>query len=346
MNGENLVSSAQSAKWAAIIEQQPHDFYHTLSYCLCAAEIEGGTPIAFSHKSASGSIFLPLILRDIAIDGRNCGRDAITPYGYPGPLVVAANTDVTIADVFPAFLRFCRELGLVSVFTRFHPLLTPETPAWEQWGRIVRHGDTVSINLTLGQEQLWRQIRNNHKRDIKSLKADGFEAVDDANWDLLDEFIIAYTETMRRVNASNFYFFPPSYYRKLRDLFRGNAHLIMIRKEQEIAAGGIFVRTGPLVQYHLGGTKLTFLNQAPSKLMFHHAMAYFANSGASVLHLGGGLGGQTDALFNFKLGFGTHTHPYYSLRTIVDQNSYDKLCTQTGLIAQSDGFFPTYRAPH
>ena len=326
-----------------------HDFYHLPAYVTrCAAE-DHGEALAMLIETAGGEVFVPFVLRDVVTRGMVAGRDAATPYGYPGPLVrcdTAVQPDTVIAAAAAAFAEVGRDINLISAFIRMHPLLTPASAEWTRWGTLVNEGETNAIDLTLHHADWWARVRKDHRYEIRKLQRQGFVVEDDHEWKYLDQFITAYVETMVRVSASKHYFFDPAYFRFLRDAFRENAKLLAVMRDGAFAAGAIFIQTGDVVQYHLSGTRSELLRAAPSKLYFPLAFDLFRERGARVLHLGGGVGARKDGLFAFKNGFATMKQPFYTLRTILDFKVYTGLCREPSVAEQpAAGFFPAYRAP-
>lgn len=67
----------------------------------------------------------------------------------------------------------------------------------------------------------------------------------------------------------------------------------------------------------------------------------------SFLHLGGGVGGQQDALYKFKKGFSADDYSFYTVRLITNNNIYRKLCSDLNFtdveIDDISNFFPLYR---
>src|SRR5215204_4411370 len=72
-----------------------------------------------------------------------------------------------------------------------------------------------------------------------------------------------------------------------------------------------------------------------------------AASGARVFHLGGGVGGREDSLFQYKAGFSDRRHEFTTWQWIVDEITYDRLCRerdgQAGSREVDSAYFPAYR---
>jgi len=239
-----------------------------------------------------------------------------------------------------------RGAGVVSAFVRLHPLLNPVPPTGI--GTLVRHGETVSIDLTLPTEELWAQTRLNHRRDITRAVRLGYVARMDEDWRHLESFKHLYRATMLSRSAAPFYFFEDAYFDGLRDALGENLHLCVVEKDGVIAAAGLFVETNGIVEYHLSGTGDAFRMVQPTKLMMHFVRGWAKDRGNQVLYLGGGVGGDCDSLLQFKIGFSPLRHPFATLRMVTDEREYGRLVAARDPQLDPDarsGFFPLYRPP-
>lgn len=346
-------------RWDALIAAIPHDFYHLPGYVSLCAQEERGTAQIISCGRDGAQCLLPVILRTLAApesEFTNDVRDATSPYGYPGPLTsFPAGWDEVrrvgfVRDAVTALKRSLRERGVVSAFVRLHPLLAVPLPALAEVGELVRHGDTVSVDLTADAGRIWCGLRGNHRTGItKSIRA-GHQAEIDVNWDHLDVFVAAYHETMDRVGAQRSYYFPRSYYPSLRRALGGRVHLGLSRIGGRVASAALFTEVGGIVQYHLGGTFDEFLRWYPHKLLFHHVMLWAKERGNHTFHLGGGVGGGEDSLFHFKAGFSPLRHAFHTWRLIGDEAAYaqavEEVQKRNGVEKrEATSFFPAYRTP-
>lgn len=334
--------AVDAPRWESFLRDTRHDFYHLPAYvALCAAQ-EQAEATALFVEDGERSMLVPLIFR--GIPGSD-GRDASSPYGYPGPLVSGTDDPAFLPEALIAGTAALRAQGIVSAFVRFHPLLNASLPAGI--GEIVHHGDTVSVDLTLPETTLWAQTRHNHRRDITNAVKSSLVARMDRGFELYGAFKRVYRETMDRHAASAYYLFDDAYFDGLRDALGEGLHLCVVEKGDSVAAAGLFVETDGIVQYHLGGTDEAFIGFEPSKLMLHFARDWAKERGNRHLHLGGGVGGATDSLLHFKAGFSPLRHPFYTLRMVIDEAEYRRLAKahEPSLDPEvSGGFFPRYRS--
>lgn len=338
------------SRWRAALTRLNHDIYHLPEYLEFSARHEGGRGVAF-YAEAQAEIFLaPLLIRPLPVEleAPDEWRDAMSPYGYPSPLTTATG-DANLLNRFWEALRLLgQDHQIVSAFFRFHPLLSAYAESLPAHDRLITHGQTVYIDLASSAEQLWQQTRENHRRSIRKLIQSGFRVEMD-NWQLFDRFVATYTATMRRVAASDYYFFSSDYFADIRTFLGKHLHLCaVLSPADEVAAAGLFAATNGFVQYYLGGTADDYLHLAPSKLMFDAVRGWARQNGYRAFHLGGGIGCRADSLFQFKAGFSPARAEFSTFRMILDERKYQLLVKRwQHRFGESDAddtdFFPLYR---
>lgn len=338
-----------SPRWADVLRSTAHDFYHLPAYAALSAKLDGGAPRALLVNDGARSLLVPFVTRPIP--GAAGAWDALTPYGYPGPLVTGADGGPEARDAFAssaleAAADVLRADGCVSLFARLHPLIgaTPR-PAN---GLLVQHGTTVYVDLRRSEAELWAETMSGHRSEINRAIKRGHRAYFDDGFVHADRFVDIYQATMSRVGAAAHYFFDRDYLVGLREALGERLRLAVVEIDGAIAAAGLFVETGEFVQYHLSGADAAFLRERPTKLMLHVVRGWAKERGARWLHLGGGVGGGEDSLFAFKAGFSKARRPFFTLRLVVDPTAYRALSRARHPDADDaalDGFFPLYRRP-
>ena len=346
----------RDARWEQFLAEIHHDFYHLPSYVSLAAKHESGSPIAFYAEDRDAMFLAPLLVKRIPayLSPPGSWFDATTPYGYPAPLLWPPGDDQALERFLQVFRETCAEHGIVTAFFRLHPLMTLPQSALVKQGALVRHGQTVYIDLSITHEDFWAQLDRTHRKDIRKLMKSGYEAhIDD--WNHYQDFIDIYRETMKRLSATEFYSFSKGYFNELRSVLGDNLHLCTILSpEQEVAAAGLFTTFNGIAQYHLSGTADKYIKESPSKMICEAIYAFSKNAGNKVFHLGGGLGGNNDSLFKFKAGFSSLLLDFYTYRMVLDEGKHAMLIKfwrqKYAPVADSafgPDFFPSYRQlPH
>lgn len=331
--------AVDAPEWTSLLDRTAHDFYHLPGYvALCAAQ-ERGRACALHVTDGRGELLLPLVIRDI----EGGGIDAISPYGYPGPIHTDSDPEF-LETALEAGREILEQEGLVSAFIRLHPLLNPTPP--NSWGTLVEHGSTVSIDLSLPSAEIWGQMRLNHRRDIVRATRLGFVARMDEGWEHLEGFQRLYRSTMERRGAAPFYLFDREYVTQLREALGDRLHLCVVEEAGAVRAAGLFAVTGSIVEYHLSGMDTASPQLQPVKLMLYYVAMWAKERGCEVLHLGGGVGGGQDPLLHFKQGFSPRRHSFRTLRLVINPATYRRLVHAAGHSPDAvdvDGFFPQYR---
>lgn len=262
----------------------------------------------------------------------------------------AANTPGFPELALKKFKRVLREKNVCAAFFRMHPILSHNFKEISPPDTCTAHGETISVDLTLSESQIWAHTRKGHQSTINKCKRLNFtgRVVDYRQY--MNEFIAIYEETMNRVKAKESYYFTRDYFEDLAKLGE-KIHLCLVDLDNEIASACLFFECCGIVQAHLGGTKNKFLNSSPFNLMLDYVRYWAKERGNEFLHLGGGVGGSTqDSLYIFKSGFSRQKHKFMTLRLIIDEQKYSYLVshrakvlnTQAEEIINSD-FFPAYR---
>ncbi|MEA3218844.1 MAG: hypothetical protein QOJ19_5000 [Acidimicrobiia bacterium] len=334
-----------SPEWRAALQRASYDIYQLPEYVTADALNGGGDPAAFHWREGDQEMLLPLVVREF-LDGK--AVDVSSSYGYASPIVSPGLDNAGWNKACAALLETLESLDVVSCFVRLHPLLAADVEAMERIGVIQYHGDTVNIDLCQSEEALWSLMRQNHRRDVTKAAKAGYDVFVDEDWSHMDEFIDMYYQTMRRVNAAAYYFFHPDYFERLRAELGGNVYLMFASKSGQLASGAIFTEAGGIAGYHLGATQDEHLTHAPAKLVMNYARQWAKARGNKCLHLGGGVGGSSEPLLRYKLGFSNDRRPFRTWRVVVDEARYRDLCALTHPEidpADRSSFFPLYRAP-
>jgi hypothetical protein len=350
-----LVSRDDPA-WPAALTRAHHDLYQLPAFADFAARWHAhGTPAAFIAEEEGRTFLVPLIVRPVPVelsDG-TAWVDATGPRGYPGPVVGFPTTDAdeTFVDrAITALLETLRAHGIVTAFIRCHPLLSPPLEILGRWGSVQEHGESVSIDLACSAEQVWNQMRDNHRRSISRARREGYRVRIDEGWGRLEEFVSLYASAMERLGAAGHWRLPSDYFVDLRAAVGPAIHLCVVEHDGEMAAGAILTEVDGIVEYHLSGTAPAHVEASPTKLLIEDASRWARERGNRVLHLAGSLR-HDDSLIHFKRGFSPLRHPVASWRLVADPAAYallvdrsERLRTQRP-VADDASFFPRYRQP-
>ncbi|MBD2184930.1 GNAT family N-acetyltransferase [Planktothrix sp. FACHB-1355] len=343
--------------WLETLAKLWHDIYHLPEYVYLESLRNKAAAEAILIFEDDKIFFLPYLWR--RCDGlfeSNLATaevfDVVSPYGYPGIVLseAAANDREFVKLAINELISAFRAKGFCSAFFRLNPILNGGLEEILSPDICQVSGETVAVNLTLSEAEIWQQTRPEHRTKINRLKRSGMTPKMVSFSEGIKEFISIYYETMDRVEATRTYYFDDRYFDNFSKLGE-KVHLCMMELEGKVTCSGIFTECCGIVQYHLGGTRNEFLKQAPTTLMFDYIRLWAKERGDRVFHLGGGVGGGKDSLYHFKAGFSKERRTFSTLRLITDEEKYLHLVNLRAKHLNvavenlvNSNFFPAYRA--
>lgn len=343
----SLILNPSDKLWHEIVNSLRVDFYHYPKYNLLESLRMNGKPEAFIFQEGEKIFFVPYILRKI---GNTNLYDVSSAYGYPQPIFSNAaveDTDFCQASVERWFYLMSKK-NVVSIFIRFHPLIKTKYSFWKGLGTLVKHGNTVYLDLNSEKKQIWQQTRKRFRSNVNRLKKNPTLSIV-SSWDYYLDFIDMYKSNMDEFKAGKEYYFSEQYFFTLRDILSDAISLYSVTKNGEPICAALFTECNGIVQYHLGCTNLKHKKESPSKLLFYHVTQKFKTNGNTFFHLGGGVGASNDTLYHFKSGFSKLRASYYTLRIIINPKQYVNLCKDrpntfvNDDVIDAEKYFPLYR---
>jgi len=334
----SILSLDQKEKWNAIVRSMnQYDFYHLAEY----HNLEhSGQSLLLHYSSKTTELALPVVLRQIE---RTDYQDITSVYGYAGPLSNRENPDVqTVKEFQKELLHFFDQYKIVSIFSRLHPLFYNQENILSGLGEIFNTNQTVGIDLSLPEYEQKKHYSHSVKNHISRLKRRNIIVKQAETREEIDVFIEIYKENMKRVNASEMYFFRNDYFYKFMEDLPSSLFLAYY-KEQAIS-GSLFTSCNGIVQPHLSATRDDYLQWSPLKLIWDCIRIEAIKKNEKWLHLGGGVGGADDSLFHFKTQFSNQRFIFKTWRYVHNEELYKQLISEKypDSIPQSS-FFPLYR---
>jgi hypothetical protein len=355
-----LITPGQPA-WDDRLAVARRDIYHLAGYHAYAEGSGEGDPKLICVNDRERGLAWPYLLRRVdAIEGL-AGTDATdvtSVYGYPGPIAWGCQPgDAFLTRAWQEILEVWRQQRVVSVFTRFHPLLgnaaivaelpPPADRAEMRWPHpLVPGSTTVSIDCRLDDDAARRGYAKVLRQEIDAARRAGLATEVDADWSEIETFTRLYGETMERSGAGAEYALGLSDVRRLRGALGGRLHLLVTRWKDDVAAACLFTELDGIVQAHLAGTNDDLRHLSPLKVLLDDARSWARGRGNHVLHLGGGRAGKEDSLFAFKARFSPARHAFHTGRWILEPRLYREfVATRYRSLGDCDEeYFPAYRA--
>jgi GNAT superfamily N-acetyltransferase len=208
---------------------------------------------------------------------------------------------------------------------------------------IREHGPTTAVDLSRFSGGRLEGMSKGRKADLTIARRELR-----LSWnaeEALERFRAIYDDTMRRVEAGEFYLFPADYYRTLASGLGDRLGTALALLDGEAVGGALFLADRRLAHYHLSGTTEAGRELTAGTLLVHAGAEWARDRGCELLHLGGGTSGA-DNLLAFKKSFGGDAYTYAFAILVADRERYDALVARRD---QEDepprpGFFPAYRA--
>ena len=343
MNNTNVFLVELDAEWDQEILNYQFDIYHLSGWVKASTIIDGGRAQGVIAKYNDKKFFLPIIIRDI--DAKYW--DAISPYGYGGPVLDDSLTDYEMNTLLEAIKVFLYRQGCVSLFTRLNPIVNKD---WSSnIGTLVTHGFTLISDLSKSEDEHWQETQNQHRRGIKKALSQNIVAeVESLDVQGIEIFLGIYRETMTKVGADDYYFFDENYFYHLADNLQDRLLLVTAYDNDKAIAASIYTacKESGIMQFYLGGTLNEYRKLQPSKLITHVAREWGRQNGYKVLHFGGGLSCNSDSLYEYKKGFSSQQLVFKTWRLITNVEKYVQLVNTDDELTENElqsDFFPLYR---
>jgi serine/alanine adding enzyme len=331
------ISEVAASEWDDLLARLGlDDVYLRRAYVESASLLGQGRAVFLHLAGAEWDVVFPCLVRDADRGYADVG----TPMGYGGPF--AAGAAPPAAAFFAAYDRWCRSNRVVATFARFHPVLANQRLAAGHW-HLEHIGHSVGWRLEgRDPDELLAGMDSHHRRVVRKARSAGVLVAAEIGSEELDGFVTLYRQTMRRRNASDFYYFPDEYWLQLADELADELVRFDAYSDDELAACILCLASPPLLHYHLGASSERGQSLGANHVLFYETAAWAAERGFTHFHLGGGVGGFEDSLYEFKRRF----DPGGSLPAVLGKKVHDPDAYRA--LSGSDeidfaGYFPAYR---
>lgn len=323
--------------WSMALSEFPEwDYVHTYDFHAISQSQGEGEPILFVVKNDVGEIVMcwPALKREIA-ETDLC--DLTSVYGYGGPLIIYDKWSLDYLDVL---FDVMRQMGVVSVFSRMHPLFDCDVAGLKQYTTKV---SDVPIIDTGVQRTTLATYRKGHRNDIKKLLKLGFHTEIDDDCRHLDEFIEIYYQSMKYLGARDYFFFSKDFFENLIVAMDFKLMLSFVRLGDEYVCATLNIITGKIMHAHLTGDLKEYRDLSPGKLDYALTHEWALNNGVKSIILGPGRSQENDTLLRFKQGFGRITQSLSIFKKIINEHAYKDICEKKNIDVDKTEFFPAYR---
>jgi hypothetical protein len=240
--------------------------------------------------------------------------DIQSPYGYGGA-ILTTDDPVFLQHAWLAYEIWCKDHNVLVEFIRFHPLL----PSNHYIGDVFLNRQTIYIEtqnddlFTCYETRVRTAIR---KAQRLGLSVEWTSAADDYNI-----FEKIYRDTMKRLQADEYYYFSTDYFNAAQNW--QDCRLALCKLDDEVLAASMFLESPYVMEYHLSCSTEQGRKFGASNLLVHEAANYAKFKGIPYVHLGGGTDNRSDnPLLFFKAGFSSHSAQSNLGRKIFFPNEY------------------------
>lgn len=318
------------------------DVYYGPDYGVTAALIDGGT---WECAVGQGGRFVQPYLRRSILGAELHEYDIVSPYGYASPVAIENPPELAGLEQFRKdFLARSRERGLVAEFLRTNPFDTDRDAIARMAVDGSRSHTTFAISRGREPDDYFDRVEGRHRTAVRKAKKCGIEVIRLLTSSVLDPdsgFRSVYATTMDRVGAQARLRLPDEYYKLMSVGLGDSASVLEAHLDGTVCAAAIFLAKGPRLHYHLSGSTPDGLKMGATNLLIDHAVRELL-IGPGRLHLGGGVRAG-DGLEKFKRSIATEKLAVFLCRTVVNEQRYADLVTQSGA-DKATQFFPAYRA--
>lgn len=325
-----LDAFGDSAKWRMFLERFPEpcrDVYFTPEYVRLHLFESGSHALFFAYQERENIWAYPFILRPLVQIGdvvlERQWSDIESAYGYGGPLCTTDDFGFVEA-ANAAFASWCAEKNVVAEFVRLHPLL-----GGQRWlardVKVLADRETVSLNLrcfstsaTLFSSTTRNMLRRAERAGVRIAAYPASVA--------FDRFSQLYRLTMRRLGATDYYYFSDQYFSGLQQLVQEKGWLYAATIGDEWISAALFLKGQQWVHYHLSGSHPDRRVPGATNQVIYAAAQIAAKEGFERLHLGGGRTTQPgDSLLEFKRTMSTDSHQFRIGRRIHNPEAFTEL---------------------
>jgi hypothetical protein len=241
--------------------------------------------------------------------------DLESAYGYGGYYTNSNNKEF-ISRAMTAYKTRCKSENIIAEFTRYHPFNKfPQLHA-NQLDFCINDREVVVIDLQTDLFKNYKaKVRNTVKRSLENVSFS--ESTD------LKKFYSLYSETMKKNNADEYYFFGIDFFQDL--LALKNVTLYAVSHDQEVVAMAFFMNGQEISHYHLSANSNISYKLNANYAILHQAFLEAQKIGQKFFLLGGGTTSNIDdSLLRFKSKFSSIKMPFYIAGKIYNKEIYDR----------------------
>ena len=302
-------------------------------------------------KNNTPLVLMPIILRKINLDSKKEAYfDAMTPYGYSGPLFHSNIDSSDLKEFWQALDTWYSENNVITEFIRFnltdnHKYYTGTLlPTLKNVKGTITNFDDMWLNLK-------QKVRNNYRKAQKhDLKSVIYSNIDDKR--IVDEFYKIFLKTMVRHNAKGDYSYSKVYFQNLIYNYPEKIHIALVYKNDLPISTEFIIEDEGTIYSYLGGTLSDYFAFRPNDFLKIEVLKWSVLHNKKYYVLGGGRN-NNDSLYYYKKAFFPKDSDaiFYTGRKIINHDIYKTLLKKVGIdsnitnshLTDSSSYFPRYK---
>lgn len=348
-----MVAFEETKEWDKIVKSfEKYDVYYLNGYTMAFQLHSDGVPQLFYFNNTQMRAMNVVMKRDIAEDKHFAGNvkkntyfDFATPYGYGGFIIEGEITEDNLKCLDEEYTLICKNSGIISEFTRFHPVLK-NYEVVEGIYKTLTLGKTITMDLS-SIEQIWSNLSHQNRTNIRKAKDLGVNIGWGREPELFEKFREMYNVTMNYDNAKSYYYFKKDFYDSILRNLEDSSLIFYATSEEKIIAVSLVLYTNKQIHLHLCASDREYMHLAPNNLLYYQVACWGCDNGYTSLHMGSGVGGKEDSLYRFKKGFNRKSDTYLIIgEKKFDENKYNILTNyrkQEQDYDEDTSFIPAYR---
>ncbi len=327
--------------------------FYSLDYCNSSNESESNSYFLLLEANLP-KVLLPIHLNKITSPSieklGNTYYDAISPYGYSGPLF-NEKSKCLLERFWKEVDEWYKQNNVVTEFIRFN--LNENYINYS--GHLIESLRNVKGELTNFQS-IWtnfkQKARNNYRRALKNNLQIEFK-YKNIEKKHIESFYNIYLNTMKRTGATKNYFYKKDYFT---DLIKNNSEkiaLVFVYFESKPISTELIIIDNQTLYSYLGGTLSDYFGFRPNDFLKVEAIKWGLEKNIKYYVLGGGRKDE-DNLYAYKKTFFPKDEDavFYTGRKIINENIYNILLKNIDVnytemdypIDDSNNYFPLYRS--
>jgi len=322
---QSIIPLSNRKAWTTALQNVPHAFGHTWESCYAMNLTTGLDTYLYHLEDNEVHIVCPISEREY-----KGYIDIFTPYGFSG--FISNSEYPGFPDLWDKFAQdkkyVCGYFALNSILSNGR--LPIEDTTSENWVYV--------LDLTLPLNQLYSNMSNNRKRQVKKHK-DMLDTFSRDKLILKSFFLNNFHEFFKDRKAGLFSSLSLETLEYLVDL--DNVVLIGIINEGKVEAVSVFAYTDYVAEY-LFNISLPEGKSHTVPILWE-GIKVLKKQEIPLLNLGGGLK-KGDSLSEFKERFGGKKYPLSVLKQVYNKKVFGELCDDSD-VNSNDHYFPPYRKP-